>query len=152
MGSMDKEQSFALLDAYFEAGGNFIDVANNYEAGSTIEEEQNGLKCVSKNKTSERFIKEWMESLGVPDYIVLATNVSRYSAARCLHVDTFATKLRIDYIDILYLRWWDWDTSVEDIMDSLHNLFFSGKMLYLVSRLTAARLLSSRLCIQDMPA
>ncbi len=30
-GSMDKESSFKLLDAFFEAGGNFIDTANNYQ-------------------------------------------------------------------------------------------------------------------------
>ena len=29
MGAMDKEQSFKLLDAYYDAGGNFIDTANN---------------------------------------------------------------------------------------------------------------------------
>ena len=29
MGSMNKEQSFKLLDAYFAAGGNFIDTASN---------------------------------------------------------------------------------------------------------------------------
>ena len=29
MGAMDKESSFKLLDAYWEAGGNFIDTANN---------------------------------------------------------------------------------------------------------------------------
>ena len=29
MGSMDKESSFRLLDAFFDAGGNFIDTANN---------------------------------------------------------------------------------------------------------------------------
>ena len=28
-GSMDKESSFNLLDAYFNNGGNFIDTANN---------------------------------------------------------------------------------------------------------------------------
>ena len=28
MGAMDKEGSFELLDAYYEAGGNFIDTAN----------------------------------------------------------------------------------------------------------------------------
>ena len=28
MGSMDKESSFKLLDAYFDNGGNFIDTAN----------------------------------------------------------------------------------------------------------------------------
>lgn len=29
MGSMDKESSFNLLDAYFNMGGNFIDTASN---------------------------------------------------------------------------------------------------------------------------
>ena len=29
MGAMDKESSFKLLDAFFDAGGNFIDTANN---------------------------------------------------------------------------------------------------------------------------
>ena len=28
-GAMDKEGSFKLLDAYFDAGGNFIDTSNN---------------------------------------------------------------------------------------------------------------------------
>ena len=29
MGAMNKESSFKLLDTYYEAGGNFIDTANN---------------------------------------------------------------------------------------------------------------------------
>lgn len=29
MGSMNKESSFKLLDAFYDAGGNFIDTANN---------------------------------------------------------------------------------------------------------------------------
>ena len=29
MGSMDKKQSFELLDAFYEAGGNFVDTASN---------------------------------------------------------------------------------------------------------------------------
>ena len=28
-GAMNKEDSFKLLDAFFDAGGNFIDTANN---------------------------------------------------------------------------------------------------------------------------
>ena len=35
MGSMNKEQSFKLLDAFFEAGGNAIDTANNYRERPT---------------------------------------------------------------------------------------------------------------------
>ena len=29
MGAMDKDSSFKLLDAFYEAGGNFIDTANS---------------------------------------------------------------------------------------------------------------------------
>jgi aryl-alcohol dehydrogenase-like predicted oxidoreductase len=29
MGAMDKDASFKLLDAFYSAGGNFIDTANN---------------------------------------------------------------------------------------------------------------------------
>lgn len=29
MGAMDRESSFKLLDAFYEAGGNFIDTANS---------------------------------------------------------------------------------------------------------------------------
>ena len=42
--------------------------------------------------------------------------------------------LRTDYIDILYLHWWDWETSIPEIMNGLHNLVAQGKVLYLVSR------------------
>lgn len=31
MGGMDRDASFRLLDAFFEAGGNFLDTANNYQ-------------------------------------------------------------------------------------------------------------------------
>ena len=31
IGSLSKEDSFKLLDAFYEAGGNFIDTANNYQ-------------------------------------------------------------------------------------------------------------------------
>lgn len=40
-------------------------------------------------------------------------------------------KLQTEYIDILYLHWWDWTTSIEEVMDSLHALVMAGKVLYL---------------------
>ena len=58
LGSMTKEASFALLDAYLAAGGNFIDTANNYQ-----------------DESSEEFLGEWMEARGVRDQIVVATKV-----------------------------------------------------------------------------
>lgn len=42
-------------------------------------------------------------------------------------------RLRTDYVDLLYVHWWDYDTSVEEVMQSLHTLVLQGKVLYLVS-------------------
>jgi aryl-alcohol dehydrogenase-like predicted oxidoreductase len=40
-------------------------------------------------------------------------------------------KLQTSYIDILYLHWWDFTTSVEEVMIGLNVLITSGKVLYL---------------------
>ncbi|KAI0264246.1 NADP-dependent oxidoreductase domain-containing protein [Gloeopeniophorella convolvens] len=132
MGSMNKDSSFKLLDAYFDLGGNFIDTANNYQ-----------------DETSEEFIGEWAEKRGIRDQLVIATkyttnykrgqdNVTHHvnftgNHTKSLHVSVEASlkKLRTTYIDILYVHWWDYGTSVEEVMNSLHNLVLQGKVLYL---------------------
>ncbi|KAI0365741.1 aryl-alcohol dehydrogenase [Pilatotrama ljubarskyi] len=132
VGAMNKESSFKLLDAFYEAGGNFIDTANNYQ-----------------DETSEMFIGEWMEQRGIRDQMVIAT---KYTSPYKLHrddikqktsyvgnnlksmrvsVDESLIKLRTSYIDIFYVHWWDWDTSIEEVMNGLHNLVVAGKVLYL---------------------
>ena len=124
MGQMDKESSFKLLDAFFEAGGNFIDTANNYQ-----------------DETSEEFIGEWMEARGVRAQMVIATKVGclaernldvgscpdeQYSTnykrgkddikqkssftgnnMKSLHnsVEDSLKKFKTDYLDILYVHW-----------------------------------------------
>lgn len=132
MGSMDKEQSFKLLDAYVEAGGNFIDTANAYQ-----------------NEQSEKWIGEWMAERKNRDQLIIATKYTTdyrsYEIGknknpnlignhrRSLHTslrDSLA-KLQTDWIDILYLHWWDHTTSIEEIMDSLHTVVQQGKVLYL---------------------
>lgn len=132
MGSMDKDQSFKLLDAYYKAGGNFIDTANNYQ-----------------DEESEAWLGEWMASRKNRDQIVLATKfttdyrsheLGKGNAVnfcgnhkRSLHMSVRDSlkKLQTDFIDILYLHWWDWTTSIEEVMDSLHILVQQGKVLYL---------------------
>ncbi|KAG2176422.1 hypothetical protein INT43_005662 [Umbelopsis isabellina] len=132
MGSMDKDSAFKLLDAYFEAGGNFIDTANNYQ-----------------NEQSEAWLGEWMTARGNRDQIVLATkfttdyrshkmgkgkvpnNCGNHKRSLHMSVRDSLAKLQTDWIDILYLHWWDHTTSIEEIMDSLHILVQQGKVLYI---------------------
>ncbi|KAK7689881.1 hypothetical protein QCA50_006520 [Cerrena zonata] len=132
MGAMDKASSFKLLDAFYDAGGNFIDTANNYQ-----------------DETSEEFIGEWMEERKIRDQLVIATkyatnfkradegikNKSTYvgNNVKSMHLSVEASlkKLRTDYIDILYVHWWDYATPIEEVMNGLHNLVAQGKVLYL---------------------
>ncbi|TDZ34326.1 putative aryl-alcohol dehydrogenase AAD14 [Colletotrichum spinosum] len=132
LGSMEKDQSFRLLDAYADAGGNFIDTANNYQ-----------------NEESESLLGEWMASRRNRDLMFVATKFTtqyrkydlgpgkcfNYSGnhKKSLHLSVRDSlrKLQTDYIDLLYLHWWDWTTSVEEVMDSLHMLVEQGKVLYL---------------------
>ncbi|KAK0477440.1 NADP-dependent oxidoreductase domain-containing protein [Armillaria novae-zelandiae] len=132
MGSMNKESSFKLLDAYYDMGGNYIDTANNYQ-----------------DETSEEFIGEWAEKRGIRDQLIIATkyttNYKRGDDAvlqkinyvgnntKSMHISVEASlkKLRTSYIDILYLHWWDYETSIPEVMDSLHNLVMAQKVLYL---------------------
>jgi hypothetical protein len=53
---------------------------------------------------------------------------------KSLHVSAHDSlkKLRTSYIDILYVHWWDYNTSVEEVMNSLHILVLQGEVLYLV--------------------
>jgi len=55
--------------------------------------------------------------------------------SKSLHISVHASleKLRTTYIDLLYIHWWDYATSVEEVMRSLHALVQAGKVLYLVS-------------------
>lgn len=53
-----------------------------------------------------------------------------------LSLESSLKNLRTSYIDILYLHWWDWETSIPEVMNSLHNLVAQGKVLCLVSRLS----------------
>ena len=49
-----------------------------------------------------------------------------------ISVEESLKKLRTTYIDILYIHWWDYTASVEEVMNGLHHLVAVGKVLYLV--------------------
>ncbi|TFK29158.1 arylalcohol dehydrogenase [Coprinopsis marcescibilis] len=132
MGSMNKESSFKLLDAYFDKGGNFIDTANFYQ-----------------DESSEEFVGEWAEQRGIRDQLFIATkytvnykpradNISQKvlyagNGVKNMHLSLKASlkKLRTDYIDLFYVHVWDWSTSIEEVMQGLHSLVTQGKVFYL---------------------
>ena len=55
------------------------------------------------------------------------------NSVKSLHASVNASlkKLRTDFIDLLYIHWWDYETSIEEVMRGLHHLVQQGKVLYL---------------------
>lgn len=114
-----------------------------------------------QNEQSETWLGEWMELRKNRDFIVIATKFTtpytsyrdgkgisvNYSGnhKRSLHVSLRDSlkKLRTDFIDVLYVHWWDWTTSIEELMDSLDAVVKQGKVLYLGVSDTPAYIVSA---------
>jgi aryl-alcohol dehydrogenase-like predicted oxidoreductase len=138
-------ESWRIFDAFAEAGGNFIDTSGNYTNG-----------------TSEKFIGEFVHA--ERDRFILATKYSlrvgkgssadpnyggnsRKSMMR--NVEGSLQRLNTDYIDLLYLHMWDFRTPVEEVLQAVHHLIASGKVLYFAFSDTPAWVVSYALAKAD---
>jgi aryl-alcohol dehydrogenase-like predicted oxidoreductase len=120
---VDKDESAKVYDAFRAAGGNFIDTANVYAAG-----------------TSEKFLGEFMAS--ERERIVLATKYTGAMRGRDVNatgnsrknmmdsVHASLKRLNTDYIDLYWVHARDYLTPVEEMMRGLDDLVSQGKVLY----------------------
>jgi len=141
----DEATAFAVMDAYFEAGGTFIDTADVYS--SWAEGNPGGV--------SEQIIGRWMKARGNRDQIVLATKVrgrmwdgpngEGLSRAHILRaVEDSLKRLDTDYIDIYQTHWFDPDTPIDETLLALDDLVRQGKVRYVgASNLPAWRLMQA---------
>ncbi|KAK0476902.1 NADP-dependent oxidoreductase domain-containing protein [Armillaria luteobubalina] len=92
---------------------------------------------VYQDGSSEEFIEEWAEHIlgttnaGDNSIAQKVNYIGNGSKSLFLSVEASRKKFRTDYIDILYVHLWDWETSVREVMDNLHYLVSLHKVLYL---------------------
>jgi aryl-alcohol dehydrogenase-like predicted oxidoreductase len=116
----DEETSHAILDAYAEAGGNFVDTANSYMRPHP------GI--------SETIIGSWLAARGNRDRMVIATKVGgSYPGLDDLRPETIARgaresleRLQTDRIDLLYAHKRDTGTPLEDSLRAFDRLVREG--------------------------
>ncbi len=143
----DEEHSFAVLDAYAAAGGNFIDTADAYSAWAPGHH----------GGESESVLGRWMAERGNRDELVIATKVGMKPDASGLGADTIAAaadasleRLQTDRIDLYYAHVDDADTPLEETLAAFDELVRAGKVRHLAAsnytaeRLSAALELSER--------
>lgn len=124
----DRDTSFAVLDAYTAAGGNFVDTADGYSAwvpGNT-------------GGDSERILGEWFAARGNREEVVLATKVSQHPDFRGLAPDTIRRaadasleRLRTDHIDLYYAHYDDETVPLEETLGALSGLVDAGKVRHI---------------------
>jgi aryl-alcohol dehydrogenase-like predicted oxidoreductase len=121
----DEAQSFAVLDAYAAAGGNFIDSADVYSAWADG----------NSGGESETVIGNWMKSRGNRSDIVIATKVSQHPEYPGLSGDNIKAaadaslrRLGTDWIDLYFTHFDQPDVPVEEIIGALDELVKAGKV------------------------
>ncbi|UUU20048.1 aldo/keto reductase [Streptomyces sp. DSM 40750] len=122
-GAVDLDAGRPLLDAYADAGGNFVDTANNYSEGA-----------------SEAIVGKLLE--GRRDRFVLASKYTCATSAQDVNsagnhrkslvrsVEASLERLRTDRLDVLWVHARDDFTPVDEVMRALDDLVRSGKVLY----------------------
>ncbi|MFA6245451.1 MAG: aldo/keto reductase [Mucilaginibacter sp.] len=113
-----------ILNAYTDAGGNFIDVADQYQLGQAEEivgafvrsQRQNFIICTKYTRSSET---------SPPP-----ANLGNHRKAMRQAVEGSLKRLNTDYIDIYMPHYDDGVTPLEETVRGLEDLVKSGKILY----------------------
>ncbi len=135
----DRDASFAVLDAFLEGGGNFIDSADSYSA----------FAPGNSGGESETVIGEWLaERTGARERVVIATKVGKHPqykglAPANIHAaaDASLARLGTERIDLYYAHEDDPSTPIEDSLAAFGELIAAGKVRYVAaSNYTAPRL------------
>lgn len=142
----DEATSFAVLDAYTAAGGNFIDTADSYSAW--VDGNSGG--------ESETVIGRWVAARGNRDDVVIATKVSQHPDFPGLSganikaaADASLKRLGTDHIDLYYTHFDKTEIPVEEIIGALDELVTAGKVRAIGASNISAERLSESLAFSD---
>ena len=146
-----KEDSFAVLDAFVEAGGNFVDTADVYSFWAPG----------NPGGVAETWIGEWMRQRGISRHqLIIATKVrgrmwegpngEGLSRAHIMKaVEDSLRRLGTDYIDLYQAHWPDEDTPLDETLRAFDDLVRQGKVRYLGASNYPAWLLTKALWVSD---
>lgn len=137
--TLDEQESYEILDAFVEAGFNFIDTADTYPWWV------NGVGGMS-----ETIIGKWMKSRGNRNKLVIATKVGSETKEHGYDIskkyilksaEESLQRLQTDYIDLYYTHFDDNVTPVEETLSAHDELVKTGKVRHIaVSNLSPERL------------
>lgn len=129
---LDEERSRVIIKKALDAGINFFDTANVYGFGTSEEYLGRALRDFAKREEVVIATKVYFgDSVFGADARPVPNTTKLSRKAIFNQVEASLKRLGTDYIDILYIHRWDYDTPIEESMRALHDLVQAGKILYL---------------------
>jgi aryl-alcohol dehydrogenase-like predicted oxidoreductase len=129
----DEATSHAVMDAFIEAGGTFLDTADIYTTWAGD---------VSYGGKTEEIMGRWLKGRTDRDDLIIATKVrgrmtlgpngeglSRQRVIRCC--EDSLRRLQIDHIDLYQCHWVDLDTPIDETLEAMGTLVAQGKVRYI---------------------
>lgn len=117
-------ESYAIMDRFANAGGNFIDTANVYSHG-----------------ISETIVGNWLKQQRRDDYVIATkvrfpmgdgpNDVGLSRKHILISIEDSLRRLQTDYIDLYQVHCWDPSTPLKETLSTLHDLVRSGKVRYI---------------------
>ena len=123
--NVDEKVSFALLDAFVEAGFNLIDTADMYSSWAPG----------NRGGESETIIGRWLQRSGKREQVVLATKVAKWAERPGLSADNIAAaiddslrRLHTDVVDLYQAHEDDDSVPLEETLGAFARLIEAGKV------------------------
>jgi len=120
----ERDEARRIIDAYADAGGNFIDTANGYQGGQSEEI----IGDVLVGRRDDFVVATKYTAPGGGKGGILATGNSR--KAMVTSVEDSLKRLKSDYIDLLWVHMSDGVTPGEEIVRGFDDLVRAGKVIY----------------------
>ena len=124
--ALDEEQSRPFIQKALELGINFFDTANVYSGG--VGEEVLGRALRDFARREEVVVATKVCGAMRPDD-PNGRGLSR--KAIMAEIDASLRRLGMDYVDLYQIHRWDYETPLEETLESLHDVVKAGKARYL---------------------
>src|SRR5215475_13726906 len=139
----NERESFAVLDAYVSAGGNFVDSADVYSA----------WVAGNSGGESEEIIGKWLAARGHRDRLILGTKIGMAGGLTPANIrektEASLRRMQVDHVDLLYAHRDDEHTPIEESLAAFGELIDAGKARYIGASVYTAPRLAEALAVAE---
>ncbi|EPH0094158.1 aldo/keto reductase [Pluralibacter gergoviae] len=138
--TLPEESSRPLIQRALEGGITFFDTANSYSDGSSEEIVGRALRDFARRDEVVVATKVYHQTQG------LSQGLSRAQILQS--IDDSLRRLGMEYVDLLQIHRWDYETPIEETLEALNDVVKSGKARYIGASSMHAAQFAQALCLQ----